>query len=330
MPGPFPPCRRRGFTLVVGQKLARRASEGAGGPSLARRANRRAGFTLVELLVVVAIIVVLIALLLPAVQKAREAACRAECENNLKQILTGLHNYHSTYGQFPSVYRDDVTFPPSTKGRDRGSLFFFLLPYIEQDNVFQLSPNADVYNPDVTDVPAVSDRACASMTIKTYLCPTDPSNAPRRPWNTWSVGNYACNQEVFGRRSDSPGYSADGAARLGTSFPDGTSNTLAVAERYARCGPNGGTLWGFGELNNGYPEWSPLFASWRSRGPISKFQTAPTQAQCDPARAQTPHVSGMLVALVDGSARTLSPGMDPATWWAACTPAGGEPLGGDW
>ena len=101
---------------------------------LYRSDRKQRGFTLIELLVVIAIIAVLIALLLPAVQQAREAARRAQCKNNLRQMGLALHNYESTYSMFPPG-GNSTTFSPQAR----------LLPYLEQSNLqglidFSLKP----------------------------------------------------------------------------------------------------------------------------------------------------------------------------------------------
>lgn len=144
------------------------------------RFNRKRGFTLIELLVVIAIIAVLIGLLLPAVQKVREAAARATCQNNMKQIGLAFHNYESANSQFPPAAKwdFDAYYPPPTytytgtkvtDGYIRHGFLTYLLPYIEQGNVAQLY-KWDVHwsksgNKDAIKVP-----------IKTYYCPSSPGS----------------------------------------------------------------------------------------------------------------------------------------------------------
>jgi len=146
----------------------------------------RRGFTLIELLVVIAIIAVLIALLLPAVQSAREAARRAQCVNNLKQIGLAVHNYHDT----------NNSFPPARKGCCWGTWNIFILPYIEQGSAYNawntygnnfVGPDGDFRYFGATN------RTVANLAISTYLCPSDLGSNPANPV-TATVGgvNYQC------------------------------------------------------------------------------------------------------------------------------------------
>jgi prepilin-type N-terminal cleavage/methylation domain-containing protein/prepilin-type processing-associated H-X9-DG protein len=154
--------------------------------------RRQRGFTLIELLVVIAIIAVLIALLLPAVQSAREAARRAQCTNNLKQIGIAMHNYHDQQG----------TLPPGVKGCCWGTWLVAILPYVEQMPMFNAwnsvgndrYENMGLQNGQFRYGGAVNITVTRAR-INSYYCPTDPNNLNLVGGPGWPVTsqNYVVN-----------------------------------------------------------------------------------------------------------------------------------------
>jgi prepilin-type N-terminal cleavage/methylation domain-containing protein len=128
-----------------------------------RAALRRGGFTLVELLVVMAIIAVLVGMLVPAVQQVRETARRTTCQNNLHQLGTALHSFHGQYNKLPSGGR------PPNAGTVRLGVFISLLPFIDQQ------PLWDRY--DVTQSWGhANNLPVTSLAIETYQCPSSPKH----------------------------------------------------------------------------------------------------------------------------------------------------------
>jgi prepilin-type N-terminal cleavage/methylation domain-containing protein/prepilin-type processing-associated H-X9-DG protein len=207
------------------------------------RAQR--AFTLIELLVVIAIIAVLIALLLPAVQSAREAARRAQCVNNMKQIGLATLNFESTNGWMPPDV--DYLVPPylpdpdptavATSNQENAGNFTRVLPYMDQQNVYNLinfswaaldeknCPPA-VGGPGPL-FPGVGQNSAYSTVINTFLCPSSPVDGKINYYNTcWSgFGNGSGNPvpnpptQIWGRTDyfATPGFHASLLQKLG--FP---------------------------------------------------------------------------------------------------------------
>ncbi len=223
-----------------------------------RLSNRLRGFTLVELLVVIAIIGILVGLLLPAVQAAREAARRMQCQNNLKQQALATHNAHDTHRRFPPQ-------AGNYGGAWYAPLYFHLLPFIEQRNVFDQAGNCDLGAAVGQATPSnnvtslgytwptwgsvnLGTRTWLRQTrINTYQCPSDSTLGNGLDW-TPGDSSYAGNFLVFGgekNRAVTCGSAGnpwetcwDGQAKFST-ITDGTSNTIMFAEKLSRCNGTG-------------------------------------------------------------------------------------------
>ncbi len=292
--------------------------------------NRRSGFTLFQLLLVMAVLAILLGLLLPAVQKVREAAARTQSSNNLKQLNLGTINLaDANKGKLPA-------------GLDANgfSAFTHVLPYIEQDNLYK---KIDLNKP-------FDDKANAEArktVVKIFLSPLDPIQTVK---HGWGATNYVGNDLVFPAKLNSL-YPA--------SFTDGTSNTILFAETLKG---DGGTRAvtvqrqivlldkaalkdikddaGVKDFKANKHISGDRCASWMDGHFLQTTfngRLRPNDARPDVScageggvSAVRSRISVVTVGMADGSVRSVSTKISEATWRAAITPAGGEVLGPDW
>jgi prepilin-type N-terminal cleavage/methylation domain-containing protein/prepilin-type processing-associated H-X9-DG protein len=300
--------------------------------------HRRRGFTLVELLVVIAIIGILIALLLPAVQAAREAARRSQCENNLKQMGLAIQMHLDALKRFPM-------------GRNRYDQYavswaYYLLPYIEESAIYSsyISANRD-------------DDTVNSQTMRTplsiYACPSrrsaaadrnfDNNDAPPVVLHAGSLGDYAANAGLdymtgMTTKTDTTGavyiqFGTYDPTKAGPIFSasrvavrnviDGLSNTLAVGERYIPPVP-AGTQQGMEDYQQGD---TAFISGDQPRTVFAGTQDGLATGPNDPAPASkfgSAHVGVVQFLFLDGHVSPIDDTIDKTELMALSTIAGGE------
>jgi type II secretory pathway pseudopilin PulG len=263
----------------------------------------RAGFSMIELLMVTGVVAFLLGVWFPALQRIRGAADHTKTMNNLSQCVRAAHTAHDNNKKFPPYF--GLYGAKGVVDTTGYSFHTHLLPYVDQVNV---------YRAQTLDTKAI---------VPVYLSPLDPTLTDKGA----GVANYPVNLRLF--------YTKGGLGELATGdaliyprlagMPDGTSHTLMFATKYHHCGKNGGSHWADSNALD-----SPFAATFGGR--LELWQKAPGQAACDPtagtAVSFTP--DRIQVAICDGSVRSLSVRLSQPTWQAAHTPGGGDVLGADW
>ncbi len=324
---------------------------------------RRRGFTLIELLVVIAIIGVLIALLLPAVQAAREAARRAQCTNNLKQLGIALHNYHDQQGSFPV---GGLATGGCCNNPNLTTWALSILPQMENGPLFN-AYNFDLANEQQENFTVIQAQ------LATHICPSDPySKGLERPASgrgsgiMYAKSSYrAISGSTHGRHGDAffdnsnvggrirrpasdprgvdaawrgvlhvVGHTTDLQPETMASILDGTSNTGMVSEYATKTIRRRGTFWAY------------TYTSYNQSSTMPYPNTMlPDYVLCEQARTSghmhneavhackrgfgSFHPGGLNVLMADGAVRFVKQTVNPMTWWALGTIEGGEIIGGN-
>jgi prepilin-type N-terminal cleavage/methylation domain-containing protein/prepilin-type processing-associated H-X9-DG protein len=283
------------------------------------------GFTLIEILVVIAIMAILIGLLLPAVQKVRATAARMTCQNNLRQISIAAHNYHSAQQAFPSgVTSLNKTYPLS-------SWLTVLLPDLDQGPVWNTAVSA--YQASPTSLPYSAAHTGIQTPMKLYSCPLDDRliRAHITYLKLFVAGtSYLGVNGTDYSLTDGVYYYAS-STRL-TDITDGTSTTLAIGERppspdywygwwyTSPVSGNQGAYTVMGVREHADPYDGYLYPC-RAIPPV--FQVGSISSQCDTLHFWSLHSGGANFAFADGSVKFLNYSANDILP-ALATRAGGE------
>jgi prepilin-type N-terminal cleavage/methylation domain-containing protein len=312
---------------------------------IATRTPRPAGFTLVELLVVLAIIGVLVSLLLPAVQAAREAARRLQCRNNLKQIGLALHHYHDIVQSFPPGWMARSTPDVDAGFGERWAWKVFILPQLEQTPLYDSLNVRDGGQP----IPLADDPRSQTI-LSVFLCPSDPGeftniSYPDPNGNFYPKSNYP---GVFGRgeailddpKSQNGIFGKNSRVRI-ADIRDGTSNTFAVGERDLRSRGQGL----FGSLGDPFRHAAVWIRAMPRPGSIigtTGMYGRSVTGVCTDVPGSTrvlngpssrafgsAHAGGAFFLLADGSVRFVGESIDLVTYGRLAHKSDGE-IAGDW
>jgi prepilin-type N-terminal cleavage/methylation domain-containing protein/prepilin-type processing-associated H-X9-DG protein len=300
--------------------------------------KRSRAFTLIELLVVISIIGVLVALLLPAVQAAREAARRAQCVNNLKQIGLAMQNYHASFQTLPPGYVSNF----DASGNDTGPGWGWaamLLPQMEQKPLF------DAINFNLP-IEAPASQTSRLVLIGGFLCPSDsvPPSWLATMRDAGGVATQSICQVVSANYvgmygTSDPGIDGDGIffrdGNIGLrDITDGTSQTIAAGERSQNLGQatwvgsvTGAVLFPVDNDGIGYPraESAPGMVLGHAGG-----RFGPGNPGGEVNQFYSRHPGGVTFLFADGHVAFLKTTMTNTTFRALATRAGGETISGDY